>query len=209
VLNAVALPFFFRAGSLRIVALCLSGSLRSLCSIAAGGSKTAISSHFATPLTGRGDLGDLNAKESSLETVLCLVGMLVSRTSPVECIEGLSGALARDFDYSVPDNSMVDVHRPVHPSHHPSCDKLYRRSWNRTPYAQSAENTDCLDSVQTTQQLNNQPHTASDHRANIRGTRCSSRCAHGKNHRSLYHWIIPLRHLTQTFTTQFIGAFRL
>ena len=73
---------FPRFGSLRIVALCLSGSLRSLCSIAAGGSKAAMSAHFSTPTTGRGDFGDLAAKESSLETVLCLVGMLVSSANP-------------------------------------------------------------------------------------------------------------------------------
>jgi hypothetical protein len=67
-----------RFGSLRVVALCLSGSFRSLCAIAAGGSKSAMSAHFSTPATGRGDLGDLSAKESSLETVLCLFGMLAS-----------------------------------------------------------------------------------------------------------------------------------
>ena len=41
-----------------------------------------MSAHFSTPATGRGDLGDLAAKESSLETVLCLVGMLVSSPTP-------------------------------------------------------------------------------------------------------------------------------
>ncbi|KIY72534.1 hypothetical protein CYLTODRAFT_343854, partial [Cylindrobasidium torrendii FP15055 ss-10] len=57
----------------RVPMLCLSASLRSLCAIAAGGSKTAISVHFAR----RGDLGDLNAKDSSKETVLALMGMLL------------------------------------------------------------------------------------------------------------------------------------
>jgi hypothetical protein len=208
VLNAVALPFLLRTGSLRIVALCLSGSLRSLCSIAAGGSKTAVSSHFATPLTGRGDLGDLNAKESSLETVLCLVGMLVSPMSRVQCVEGLNGASARDFDHPVLDDSMVDVHCPLHPSHHPSCGKLHRRSWNCIPYAQSAANTDCLDNIQAIRQLNNQSRTASHCRANFRVARGSSRCTHGKIHRSLRYRIIPLRHLTQTYTAQFISTFR-
>jgi len=33
--------------------------------------------HFATPLEGTGDVGDLNAKDSSKETVLGLLGMLV------------------------------------------------------------------------------------------------------------------------------------
>jgi len=62
----------------RVTALCVSATLRALCSIVAGGSKAAISLHFATPSTGLGDLGDLNAKDSSKETVLALVGMLVS-----------------------------------------------------------------------------------------------------------------------------------
>ncbi len=33
--------------------------------------------HFASPLNGKGDIGDLNAKDSSKETVLALFGMLV------------------------------------------------------------------------------------------------------------------------------------
>ncbi|KAK0213232.1 vitamin B6 photo-protection and homoeostasis-domain-containing protein [Desarmillaria ectypa] len=63
--------------SLRVPALCLSASLRSLCGVAAGGSKAAISLHFATPVNGKGDLGDLNAKDASKETVLALMGMLI------------------------------------------------------------------------------------------------------------------------------------
>ncbi|KAK1231670.1 hypothetical protein PQX77_005211 [Marasmius sp. AFHP31] len=61
----------------RVYTLCLSSSLRALCGISAGGSKTAISLHFATPLEGTGNIGDLNAKDSSKETVLGLVGMLL------------------------------------------------------------------------------------------------------------------------------------
>lgn len=61
----------------RLYTLCLSSSLRALCGIAAGGSKTAITLHFATPLEGSGDLGDLSAKDSSKETVLGLLGMLL------------------------------------------------------------------------------------------------------------------------------------
>ncbi|KAF8886816.1 vitamin B6 photo-protection and homoeostasis-domain-containing protein [Infundibulicybe gibba] len=62
---------------LRVAALCLSAACRSLCGIAAGGSKAAITLHFATPLSGKGDIGDLNAKDSSKETVLALLGMLL------------------------------------------------------------------------------------------------------------------------------------
>ncbi|KAE9399909.1 DUF647-domain-containing protein [Gymnopus androsaceus JB14] len=54
-----------------------AASLRSLCGIAAGGSKNAIKMHFATPLEGTGDVGDLDAKDSSKETVLALLGMLI------------------------------------------------------------------------------------------------------------------------------------
>ncbi|KAF9043753.1 DUF647-domain-containing protein [Hymenopellis radicata] len=57
----------------RVPMLCLSASLRSLCGIAAGGSKAAIAVHFAR----NGDLGDLNAKDASKETVLGLAGMLI------------------------------------------------------------------------------------------------------------------------------------
>ncbi|KAK7050297.1 vitamin B6 photo-protection and homoeostasis-domain-containing protein [Favolaschia claudopus] len=60
----------------RVAALCLSGALRAMCGIAAGGSKAALTMHFATPVGGAGDIGDLNAKDSSKETVLALLGML-------------------------------------------------------------------------------------------------------------------------------------
>ena len=77
---------------LRIAVLCLSACARSVCIIVAGGSKTALTIHFATPrpnhrvqaeggVRGRasvkGDVGDLNAKDASKETVLGLLGMLV------------------------------------------------------------------------------------------------------------------------------------
>ncbi|KIY53481.1 hypothetical protein FISHEDRAFT_68831 [Fistulina hepatica ATCC 64428] len=61
---------------LRLVALCISGALKSLCGIAAGGSKASLTLHFATPIEGQGDVGDLNAKDASKETVTALLGML-------------------------------------------------------------------------------------------------------------------------------------
>ncbi|KAF8168898.1 vitamin B6 photo-protection and homoeostasis-domain-containing protein [Pholiota molesta] len=70
-LNAVPIP------GLRVIALCLSAVFKSLCGIAAGGSKASITMHFATPIHGKGDVGDLNAKDSSKETVLALFGMLL------------------------------------------------------------------------------------------------------------------------------------
>ena len=68
---------------LRVSALCLSAAFKSLCGISAGGAKAAIAIHFATPVNGKGDVGDLNAKDTSKETVLSLLGMLVSKILPV------------------------------------------------------------------------------------------------------------------------------
>ena len=62
---------------LRIVALCLSGASRALCGAVAGGSKAALSVHFASAGERPGDVGDLSAKDGSKETVLALLGMLV------------------------------------------------------------------------------------------------------------------------------------
>ncbi|KAI5784704.1 vitamin B6 photo-protection and homoeostasis-domain-containing protein [Geopyxis carbonaria] len=68
----------------RVSLLCLSGSLRALCGVAGGASKASLSVHFAK----MGNVGELNAKDSSQETVISLLGMLagsvvVSRiTSP-------------------------------------------------------------------------------------------------------------------------------
>lgn len=52
--------------------LSFSSVLRSLCGVAAGSSKASLSAHFAR----WGNLGELNAKDSSQETVISLVGML-------------------------------------------------------------------------------------------------------------------------------------
>ncbi|KAF9492579.1 hypothetical protein BDN71DRAFT_1451284 [Pleurotus eryngii] len=68
---------YFSLRGIRVAALCLSSTLRSLCGIVAGGSKAAITLHFASPLHGKGDVGDLNAKDASKETVLALSGMLL------------------------------------------------------------------------------------------------------------------------------------
>ncbi|PGH07835.1 hypothetical protein GX51_01545 [Blastomyces parvus] len=57
---------------LRIVVLACSSVLRALCGVAAGSSKASLSSHFAR----WGNLGELNAKDSSQETVISLLGML-------------------------------------------------------------------------------------------------------------------------------------
>ena len=63
---------------MRVASLCLSGAFRALCGVVAGGSKTALTVHFASSGRIPGDIGDLNAKDASKETVLALLGMLVS-----------------------------------------------------------------------------------------------------------------------------------
>ncbi|KAI8968807.1 vitamin B6 photo-protection and homoeostasis-domain-containing protein, partial [Trametes punicea] len=61
---------------LRVVALCMSGVFRALCGAVAGGSKAALTVHFATAGEKPGDVGDVSAKDGSKETVLALLGML-------------------------------------------------------------------------------------------------------------------------------------
>ncbi|KAI9874273.1 MAG: hypothetical protein M1830_009939 [Pleopsidium flavum] len=66
----------------RVVLLSFSSILRALCGVCAGSSKASLSAHFAR----WGNLGELNAKDSSQETIISLMGMLagsivVSRVS--------------------------------------------------------------------------------------------------------------------------------
>lgn len=56
----------------RVVILSFSSILRALCGVAAGSAKASLSAHFAR----WGNLGELNAKDSSQETVISLLGML-------------------------------------------------------------------------------------------------------------------------------------
>ncbi|CAO1600999.1 hypothetical protein XANCAGTX0491_004669 [Xanthoria calcicola] len=56
----------------RVLLLSSSSMLRALCGVAAGSSKASLSAHFAK----WGNLGELNAKDSSQETVISLLGML-------------------------------------------------------------------------------------------------------------------------------------
>ncbi|KAF1960196.1 DUF647-domain-containing protein [Byssothecium circinans] len=63
-------PAFPKAA--RVMILSFSSVLRSLCGVCAGSSKASLSAHFAK----RGNLGELNAKDSSQETVISLLGML-------------------------------------------------------------------------------------------------------------------------------------
>ncbi|OGE57850.1 hypothetical protein PENARI_c001G04916 [Penicillium arizonense] len=61
------------AGMIRVTVLSTAGVLRALCGVAGGSSKASLSAHFAR----WGNLAELNAKDSSQETVISLFGMLV------------------------------------------------------------------------------------------------------------------------------------
>ncbi|KAK4575220.1 hypothetical protein LTR86_001072 [Recurvomyces mirabilis] len=63
-------PIFPKA--IRVVILSFSSVLRALCGVAAGSAKASLSAHFAR----WGNLGELNAKDSSQETVISLLGSL-------------------------------------------------------------------------------------------------------------------------------------
>ncbi|KAF1939737.1 DUF647-domain-containing protein [Clathrospora elynae] len=56
----------------RVAVLGVSGVLRALCGVCAGSAKASLSAHFAR----KGNLGEVNAKDSSQETVISLLGML-------------------------------------------------------------------------------------------------------------------------------------
>ncbi|KIW85943.1 hypothetical protein Z517_01336 [Fonsecaea pedrosoi CBS 271.37] len=57
----------------RICTLCVSNACRAVCGVSGGSSKAILSSHFAK----EGNIGELNAKDGSQETVVSLVGMWV------------------------------------------------------------------------------------------------------------------------------------
>lgn len=70
-------PYIPSGSTLQVAALCMSGAMRSLCSLVAGGSKAALTDHFASPVNGKGDVGELNAKNASRSTVVALTGVLL------------------------------------------------------------------------------------------------------------------------------------
>ena len=55
----------------RVCALCVSNACRALCGVSGGSSKAILSAHFAKA----GNIGELNAKDGSQETVVSLIGM--------------------------------------------------------------------------------------------------------------------------------------
>ncbi|EYE99468.1 RUS1 family protein [Aspergillus ruber CBS 135680] len=62
------------AGIARVGVLSAAGVLTALCGVAGGSSKATLGAHFVRG--GRGSLGDVNAKDSSQETIISLIGML-------------------------------------------------------------------------------------------------------------------------------------
>ncbi|KAH8730137.1 vitamin B6 photo-protection and homoeostasis-domain-containing protein [Phaeosphaeriaceae sp. PMI808] len=80
----------------RVLVLGISSVLRSLCGVCAGSAKASLSAHFAK----KGNLGELNAKDSSQETVISLLGMLAGSvvvswvTTPITTWTVLIGLLA-------------------------------------------------------------------------------------------------------------------
>ncbi|KAE8138023.1 DUF647 domain protein [Aspergillus pseudotamarii] len=61
------------AGFSRVTVLSTAGVLRALCGVAGGSSKASLSAHFSR----WGNLAEVNAKDSSQETIISLIGMLV------------------------------------------------------------------------------------------------------------------------------------
>ncbi|KAK1138910.1 hypothetical protein N8T08_001699 [Aspergillus melleus] len=61
------------AGVGRVTVLSTAGVLRALCGVAGGSSKASLSAHFSK----WGNLAEVNAKDSSQETIISLIGMLV------------------------------------------------------------------------------------------------------------------------------------
>ncbi|ORX98524.1 vitamin B6 photo-protection and homoeostasis-domain-containing protein, partial [Clohesyomyces aquaticus] len=87
-------PAFPKAA--RVLVLGFSSVLRSLCGVCAGSAKASLSAHFAV----KGNLGELNAKDGSQETVISLLGMLAGSvvvswvTSPLATWTTLIGLLS-------------------------------------------------------------------------------------------------------------------
>lgn len=125
-LNAVPIP------GLRVIALCLSAVFKSLCGIAAGGSKASITMHFATPIHGKGDVGDLNAKDSSKETVLALFGMLVSDSLSHGQLMLMFFFEVRDTNCAILDDAVDDIQRSFRPRRLTSSNKLLGRARPRS-----------------------------------------------------------------------------
>lgn len=130
---------------IRIMALCLSGSFRALCGIVAGGSKAAVTMHFASDsIIGSGDIGDLNAKDTSKETVLGLVGLLVRiRVASHEQNE-ITKLSAWIRDLTIHQHKSGDPHTPCILARGAPWRKFYRREG---PCYEDPEQAACMHSL--------------------------------------------------------------
>lgn len=134
-------PFLVPASNsaLRVVALCLSGAFRALCGAVAGGSKAALTVHFATAGERPGDVGDLSAKDGSKETVLALLGMLVSRRRALS-YTGVAdkGPAVRKCRPQIRTHCARDLRRPLRPYILSPRGQLHRRARYRHACLQPA-----------------------------------------------------------------------
>jgi hypothetical protein len=155
--SLVYIPFYVpwlfpgSTSGLRIIALCLSASLRALCGIAAGGSKSALSLHFATPDSGKGDLGELNAKDGSKETVLSLLGMLVrsyiSYVAWYWMLTEFATFPARKSSCTAFDDSMVHLYSSIPITGRSSHYQFHSRTGRCLTFAEQAESGNCMDNL--------------------------------------------------------------
>ena len=116
----------------RLFSLCISGSLRALCGVAAGGAKASLSVHFAKA----NNIGDLNAKDSSQETVIGLLGMLVGRFLLPLCVS--ENVRPGRFCRCIPgDHKASYLVSPPLPSGHPPFHELSGSPCCRYDYIES------------------------------------------------------------------------
>lgn len=146
-------PFVYHGNgsSLRIASLCLSGAFRALCGVVAGGSKTALTVHFATSGRIPGDIGDLNAKDASKETVLALLGMLVSLYHLCGCPRRI-GRLTNFYAGRIPCSTLrarhdLDICCAVHASLFTYMGKRQCRTGRRSTHAKSTEGEHHVDGI--------------------------------------------------------------
>lgn len=110
---------------IRVLVLSTGGVLRALCGVAAGSAKASLSAHFAK----WGNLGELNAKDSSQETIISLLGMLV-RSSHFQrrTCSTLIVCVGRELCRIECDIAIGNMELAFDSANHPSTDKLSCRT---------------------------------------------------------------------------------
>lgn len=129
--------------SIRLLMICLGAGFRALCGVAAGGAKAALSVHFARA----NNVGDLNAKDSSQETVIGLLGTLVSISSPAQSEMQWQhssfhlGWISRHRRSHNPNNN-VDL--PPHLDRHPPINELLSRQISDNAHPKPSTLNTCI-----------------------------------------------------------------